>query len=274
MSSFLSHRRKAFRGGADPVSNPLHHWDLTTLATGTGCLDQGSGAWGELTQPTNTPDENPSGAPDGTSTCLNFVTRSPSASDYLSSGDKVWDGGTDGFSCSVWVKLDAISTTANYILSWRGTTYTVDPYIFDMRIDNDGADYTAQGLIVEALGGDDSYRQAADTSPSSSPNVGTATWYHMVFTFDTTDNEAKLYIGTTGTAPTLQGTNTASVGTISALETTTAAPFNIGSFVGTGSQGTSHNGDMYCMSIYDYALSTDDISFLWNSGDGRKYSEL
>jgi len=274
MSSFLGHRRKSHRfAAAGGVSNPLHHWDLTTLAAGTGCLDQGSGAWGELTQPTNTPDETASGAPDGTSTCLNFEARFL-ASDYLSAGDKVWDGGTDGLSVSVWVKIDVIQSTANYILSWRGNTYTSDPYILDFRIDDDGADYTAQGLVVEALGGDDSFRRAEDTSPSSSPDVTTGTWYHLVFSFDMATNDAKIYIGTTGSAPTLQGTNTATLGTISALETTTAAPFDIGSYLGEGFDNSSHDGDMYCMSIYDYALSTDDIEYLWNNGDGRRYSQL
>ena len=261
-----------YSAAGNDVSNPLHHWDLTLLAAGTGCLDRGSGAWGELTQPTNTPDEAANGAPDGTTTCLNWVARS-TTSDYLSAGDRVWDGGTDGFSCSVWVKMDSIQSIANYILSWRGATYTVDPYIFDMRIDNDGSDLTAQGLNVEALGGDNSYLGAADTSPSSSPNVTTGTWYHIVYTL-AIGGDAKIYIGTTGSAPTLQGTSTLSLGTISALETSTATPFDIGSFNGVGALNTSHDGQMYCMSIYDYELSTDDISFLWNSGDGRRYSQL
>ena len=164
-----------FGGGApDPVSSPLHYWDLTdlTATAGGGIYDQGSGNWGGLDAPTS-PSVLPTGGPNGQG-CLNFT---PSASSqYLDTPTaEAWDGAQDTMTVAFWVYVDAVAVSRNDLVSW---TSGAPNYVVGTAVNNAATDYW------NFVHYDGSFYQARDTAESYG---STGTWYYMVYSYNGTD---------------------------------------------------------------------------------------
>lgn len=254
-----------FAAGADPVASPLHYWDFTNLTAtaGGGIYDQGSGAWGGLTS-TNLPVRLSGGnAPDGVSSCLEF-TPAGAASDYLTmSTDRAWDGGTNDLSISMWVYHDTFAA-ANYqgLLTWRDGSGAGNRLTW-MRVQTDT---TYDHLEFRIYDENDVNDVAEDDSATG--DLATAQWYHYVSVWNSTTGVMDLYVDNALYATTTNG----SIGDLD----TTAHEFVIGSGIGTslGLAAASLDGRMFAVGIYNYPLTADDRTHLYNSGDGRLYADL
>jgi len=249
-----------FGGGAppDPVSSPLHYWDLTdlTATAGGGIYDQGSGNWGGLDAPTS-PSVLPTGGPNGQG-CLEF-TRSASSQYLDTPTTEAWDGAQDTMTAAFWVYVDSAATTRSDLLSW---TSGAPNYVVGTSVNNAATDYW------NMVHYDGSFYQARDTAESFG---STGTWYFMVYSYDGTD--MKINKGTTGAAPSADTVATFTQAGIS--YPAGAAEFAIGtSSTSKGTFELSHDGLMFAVGIWDFALSDAQMDYVWNSGDGRTFSEL
>ena len=246
----------SYRFAAAGVPTPLHYWDLTNLTatSGGGIYDQGSGAWGGLDAPSS-PSVLSSGAPDGVTDCLDF-----SRGTYIDTPTaQAWDGAQDQVTIAFWVYNDGTASSRSDLVSW---TSGLPSYLFGTAIVNASPDHW---WLVHY---DSAFYQARDTAEAYG---STATWYFMVFTYDGTD--MKIHKGTTTTAPSAD--NVATLTQAGINYTTNAAEFAIGTAsTSKGTSGLSHDGRMFAVGIWDTALSTDEMDYLWNNGDGRTYSQL
>jgi hypothetical protein len=234
-------------GAVDPVSNPLHWWDLDSLTT--GLEDKGTGAWADLTN---------SGCvvSSGTGANSQDVIEWNSIGDYLHmTTDQAWDGSsTDEVSVSFWVEDSRASAGNPTLFSWR--KQTTDRFIYIDKF-NSSPDY-ARPIIFDAS---DSLLITGDADG----DIDAVGWHHIVMTYDGTTNS--VYVDGT-----LADADSGSLGTFD----TNALPFSIGTISwDKGATGTTaYTGKMANFGIYDYPLSTDDVSFLYNSGTGRAYADL
>jgi hypothetical protein len=106
-------------------------------------------------------------------------------------------------------------------------------------------------------------------STSSTPLTGSAkapsttydnNWYHIVYTYNDSDRSNIFYVnGVAGTAQTL-----------SASPTYSAVPLAIGKAIDT--YWVPHNGEIDEVGIWSRALTSDEITHLYNSGAGLAYN--
>lgn len=103
---------------------------------------------------------------------------------------------------------------------------------------------------------------------SATGDLATAQWYHYVSVWNSTTGVMDLYVDNALYATTTNG----SIGDLD----TTAHEFVIGSGIGTslGLAAASLDGRMFAVGIYNYPLTADDRTHLYNSGDGRLYADL
>lgn len=253
-----------FAAAGNAASSPLHYWDLTdlTATSGGGVYDQGSASWGALTESTTTPTVDTTSAPDGVKSALGFS----GAGRYLYDAAQTWDGANnDSASMSLWIELP--STLPNFaarFLDWRGGTRTVSPYFMRIVADNDNPDpfkaqfFDSDGDFVNAEG---------DATEAS-------TWFHLVATYSS--GGAKLYVNKQGESfNSTPITTTGSGGVWGVFDTTGTAPFALATNADDlGAAAVGHDGRLFGCGIYDVELDATDVEFLWNSGDGRIFSEL
>jgi len=233
--------------GGDPVSNPLHWWDLDSLTGGLD--DQGSGAWASLA---NVGCVVNSGGGQNSQDCVEW----DDVGDYLHmTTDQAWDGSsTDEVSVSFWVGNTRVSAGNPTLFSWR--KQSGDRLIYIDKF-NSSPDY-ARPIIFDAS---DSLLITGDIDG----DIGGTGWYHIVMTYDGTTNS--VYVDGT-----LADSDSGSLGTFD----TNALPFALGTLSwDKGNTGTTaYTGKMANFGIYDYPLSADDVSYLYNSGAGRAYADL
>jgi hypothetical protein len=258
MSSFLSHRRKAFRGGAtDPVADPLHYWDLNSLSTSGGLEDKGSGSNDMTLQQTGVA-VTTSGAPDGTN-CLNLTS-----GDVMdTSSNFAWDGSSlTTFSISYWVRVASFASSSSTFLSWRGGAG-------QNRLFTCFARNSDKANAVQIW--DDTQTGGSTTESSNDPNTDltVATWHHILATGNL-DGDLKTYLD--GSLVTSATVDASSLGD---LEDTATLPFAIGSASqNKTSTVTQHQGRVWAFGIWDVELDADDATHLYNSGNGRLYADL
>jgi len=256
MSSYLSHRRKAF-AAAGGIPTPIHWWDLDNLTTGLDDIGSKAGT-NDMTLTTGgTPVTDTGDAPDGTSDSVRF----PSFFDYLkTSTEKAWDGTSGAMSVSVWTKIESIGAIFSAIISWRDEAAANDR-LLDFRVTNANPDVGR--FIVFDDGATEDNVSAVATS-SSGEGAG---WVHMVGVFDGTDT-ATIYVNAVS-----EGTDTDA--SFESIESTATMPFRIGNIAwDTPSTSLSLGGNVNSFGLFDAALTQDDITALYNSGNGGYYSDF
>ena len=255
-----------FGGAADPVADPLHYWDFTdlTATAGGGIYDQGSGNWGALTSTFYPVRLGGGNAPDGVSSCLDFTSGTTDSDHLTMSTSKAWDGGTNDLSISMWVYHDNFSAT-NYhgLLTWRDNPGAGNRLTW-LRADTSASAFGRPEFFIYDV--NDNNDVAEDNTAGG--DLAAGQWYHYCAVWNSTTEVMDLYIDNALYAT----TTTSGIGNLD----TTAHEFVIGSGIGSslGFGGASLDGRMFAVGIYNYPLTTSDISHLYNSGNGRLYADL
>ena len=213
-----------------------HYWDLDD----DNVWADDVGGW-SLSED-GTPGVLPTGGPDGGG-CLDMtfdqnLFRSPVA----------WDGSVARLTCNLWFKLDAFDTLANIIFSWRQTG---NQGVVTLNVN---ASAKLEGGLI-----DDSNTGSTATSAAS---ISLNTWYMATITDDGTTR--RLYIN--GVA---DGTDTT---TLSGTYETSATEFSLGDPWGTFA--ARMDGKAAMLGIWERALTSTEITQLYNGGAGRRYANL
>lgn len=243
--------RFAAAGGGGLSADPLHWWDLNTnTASSAGLLDQGTGAFSYIAL-NGSPALSSGGGPDG----QDVIDFSGSGQNLIYSIEKTWDGGGDNYSFSGWINMDVVSPSTASMLAWRDASAHL---LGIMGVQNDTNDYVF--FRVYDTGGNTNF--AADTGT----NIATGSWFHFVGTYD--GSNIRVYKNGNATPVATQAFTLTG-----GLED---QPMNLS--IGGGGFSTSDNfrvnGKMMAVGIWDAVLTTDDISYLYNSGSGRLYADL
>jgi hypothetical protein len=145
----------------------------------------------------------------------------------------------NGFSASLWVKLDDVSTTQDFFGRYGNST---GRFYFGIS-----------GTKVRAAIG-----TSYDTS-TLSHGMSTGTWYHVAYTFSGGSSGTFTYY-----------LNGSSVGTISFTWTTDSGSYEPMHIGGLKNGGNVHqnptNGKLDELALYNSALSASDITAIYNSG--------
>jgi len=231
-------------GGGLTIS-PGHWWDLTDDGTWADSV----GSW-DLTE-YGTVGISSGGGPNGQDVAVFDAT-----GDYLkiTSKNPVTEGYDTSFSLSVWAYHTSFNTGnyGNYYMGWRGVSASV--FHFDLMYYG----YTVDSINLQGV-------KAAVNSSATGISEATNTWYHVAATWDGTTQ--KLYVNGS-LADSDANSNTAYNGAI---------PFIVGStyyVTDGGNAAVQMLGRLGMLGMWDGVLTADDISYLYNSGNGRQYGDL
>ena len=150
--------------------------------------------------------------------------------------------GLTSFSVSVWFKVDDVSGTKGIVSDWDSPYRSVLFRLSDASIQF----YTYTGTQV---GG-------------TFASISAATWYHVVITYDGSDME--MYINNS-----LDGTSFSQTGTIGETGTHTSY---IGNYVTSSFTTLSFDGLIDQVAIWNRALTSTEVSTLYNSSNGLTYT--
>jgi hypothetical protein len=242
------------------VSAPVSEPALSSNVAACWEMDESSGTVydnkGSLNgTPTNTPTQHISAK---LGYGINFVKTSGQWVDCGTSHASV-NPGTGDFSISAWFRLTDLSSSYCGICgSWAGGSI----YWYLMVNSSDGS---VNGVINFGSGstyGDNN--RFAVFYPS--PSLTAGTWYHIMMVVDR-DNEFRVYINND------PGTQTPdAISGASSINMTNTNSFALGR-IGNDPGGNSHNinGDLDQVIFYNKALTSDDRTYVYNSGNGRAW---
>jgi hypothetical protein len=248
---------------AGGIAEPIHWWDLdaitssrvTDLGTktdsdGWDLLRTKAGITIDATETIGTTSRSVS-VFDSSSSCFEYSTSA--------AGKNIaWDGdNTDAMSVACWVKLTAITSVGNFLMTWyAGGT---DKMFQLLTLNNTATDHWYAD-IYEASGDTIVSRDTAELFGS------TGTWYHIAMTFDGTT----LTLWLDG-AVLASNTNV----DVNSFNTTAAMPFAIGNASNSkNSTVLCHNGKMAFCGIWDVDIGSAGVAELYNSGESASHSEL
>ena len=176
--------------------------------------------------------------------------------DYFDAGVNSSLVSATNFSVSGWFYFDSVANFQT-LFSYGGDTGT-DQFCFNVMISGGNIQFAVAFNLVD--------NNSRYVKSSSSPS--TATWYHVVCTYDGSEtgntNRAKIYIDgvnvTTTGSGTINSTTTASTGT-----------FNIGWQEGSTRYMT---GKIDEVAVFDYTLDSDQIDEIYNATSTDKAADL
>ncbi len=222
--------------------SPGHWWDLND----DGAWADSVGSW-DLTE-FGTVTISSGGGPNGQDVAVFDAT-----GDYLkltTAKNPVTEGYDTAFSLSIWAYHTSFNTGyyGNYYSGWRGASGT--NFHYDLMYSGT----TADCIAFSGPKGTPCF--------ASSVSEATSTWYHVVATWD--GSTQKLYVND-DLKDSDANTNTAYNGAINL-------------FVGTTYSGGASNlqmlGRLGMFGLFPGALTADDVTYLYNSGNGRQFGDL
>ena len=230
------------------ISLPVAYHDLvnTSGKDGIGNLDFTTVSNCHVTQ---------NGSPDGSSNCLSM-----SLNGYMNlSANPTSLGYSDAYTFNIWAKFDSLRTGlwGNWVMNWRGATATPKfAQITYSSANNDGP--------TENLYGADN--EFANIISADDIQVETDRWYMLTLTQDSTEDESKFYVDGA-----LQGTGTSVNSTFPNSNLNLTLGVAAWSF---GFNETKFEGSLFGNGMWNTPLNSTEISWLYNSGAGRKSAEL
>lgn len=256
--SILQHRRKAFRAGATnpTTANLVQHWDLDNITTGlnsdTGGFGLTNGTFGNAC--TNGGATSGPGGDKGSisMTDIQYVHYDNGGTNTIAYGS-----GKTKLSVSIWADTTSVSSGGNWLCNWR--ELVTSGLLHQVYIRNVTTPDLAAVVWDDVSAGEDIDVVLSGVAPASS-----GTWQHVVQTWDGTDH--KIYVD----GVEKQSSTPGDIGTLEDV----AMPFALGTAAwskGTDTRG--HVGKLALCSIFDDDLTPSEVTWLYNDGDGRAYSE-
>lgn len=193
------------------------------------------------------------GAPDGG----NCISVGDAAGKYRNSSVAKTISYENGFSANIWAYSTAASTIGNWLLSHRNNPENLpDNRYFQMVTQR-----STGGEVVSVFDQSGASRFVQTGFPQTAINQ----W--SMFTIVDDGTETKLYRNGE-----LVGTSTTTLGT----RNTGSAPFAVGgdSWNSSVSFEVNHRGRVSMSGVWDRPLTISAIAWLYNGGDGRRYSAL
>ena len=184
---------------------------------------------------------------------INYYLDFDGTNDYVDFGDSTdftFAAGGDGFTVSIWVNMDAISTGYDAVVTkWNNSGER--EWVF--RFDNN------RKMEVRLIDEDSNAWIGRYTNAST---FSTDTWYHMLMTYDggTADSNVTIYVDATKA----DDSNLGGGGTFTTMRNRTGA-LQVGSLLDV-SQKHFPDGSMTSFHIFDVALDSDEITELYNIG--------
>lgn len=180
------------------------------------------------------------------------------SNDYIDCGGASDFGFTDGagndsaFTLSAWVKLD--SNSIQRIIDKSGTTQASRSYLF-------GTDGASKFSMFFGPGTGD-YLYVKETT-----TLSTGVWYHLVCTYDGSNTAGGISLYRNGSASTTTNSSSGSyAGMPSTSETLKIGRFNL--------NGSVMNGLVDEVAVFNYELTSSQVSDLYNSGEPADISSL
>ena len=177
-------------------------------------------------------------------------------SEYLSiAADAGLKVGDVDFTCCGWIYIEAVGTTSGRFIvgQWGNAGTTNDAWYVNFRDHpSDGDDFssyisTDSGTLV---GFDDGGGHAA------------ATWFFLVLWFDATANTWNMTVNDSTTSSAATGSNAPS---------TSTTAFTFGAHSGPGAY---YDGRLDQWGFWKRVLTSEEKTFLYNSGNGRTYTDI
>jgi len=162
----------------------------------------------------------------------------------------------DVYSIQAWVNLNELPSVSGHVCTILRSSLAATPWEnIVVRIDTDNR------VTMRFTGtSDNNYIYATVSSISS------GVWYHLVFVIAGIDNTPKIYVNGSVT-----NGSTTQVGDIYDVSGSTAG-YNIGNaYNGTN---IAFNGRIDELAVWRKALSSDEVIWLYNNGNGRSYSDF
>lgn len=230
------------------LNNLVWYWDLGSADA--SIVDQHSGLTLSRVGSTSTVS---GGAPDGG----NCISVGSATGKYRNSSVPKTVNYDSGFSVNIWAFSTADSSIGNWLISHRNDASSLpNNHYFQMvaRL----FDSTEFGGV--AASGGATYRNAIASSALAQNQ------WHM-FTLTDDGSTTNFY---------RNGTLAASSSTTLTTRDTGAAALSIGgeSWVATVNSSTNHRGRISMAGVWSISLSTENISWLYNGGSGRRYAAL
>jgi len=221
---------------ASPLLTDLYAW--YDLEEDSGTRVDALGNW-DLTSQNGTPD-NDTGLI-GSALNLNSTGTAESIYGALSTG-LGFDGDGD-FTISLWVKFDAGGTFETYVSHWGGNGSKSWFFSKDAS-DNIRVDSSSNGTGI--------------TTTTTHGSITATNWNHLVFVYDDTAGEIRVYVN-----------NSLDATTHSSSLAVVANYFVIWGTLGTNSNAM--NGNIDLVGCWNRKLDNTEVSLLYNSGAGTTY---
>ena len=230
------------------IPAPLAYHDLvnTSGKDGVGNLDFTKVSNCYVTQ---------NGSPDGSSDCLSMPLNG-----YLNlSANPTSLGYSDAYTFNIWAKFDSLRSGlwGNWVLNWRGSSAT--PKFVQITYSSANNDGPTEKLFAA----DNDFQNIFSADDIQ---VETDRWYMLTLTQDSTEDESKFYVD----------------GVLKETGTPVNSSFpnsNLNLTLGVASWSFNFNetkfeGSLFGNGMWNTPLSSSDISWLYNSGAGRRSAEL
>lgn len=228
------------------LNNLVWYWDLASADA--SIVDQHSGLALSRIGATSTIT---GGAPDGG----NCISVGNATGKYRNSSVAKTVNYDAGFSANIWAYSTADSSFGNFVINHRNDgSNPPDNRYFQIFV-------RASSNTDEAWVLNTTQQRVALVSPTAAQNQ----W--VMFTLVDDGSTAVLY---------RNGTQVGTGTTTLSSRNTGAAAFAIGgdAWVGSISASTNHRGRLAMAGVWSVALSNESVAWLYNSGLGRRYSEL
>ena len=225
------------------VPSPVSQWKMNVNTNTTNVIDSVGSNTGTAQQNTDQLD---------TTGKINGALTFNGSSDYINCGSDNSLRPTAAISIALWAYIDLTAIGANIVYMVNAGYFTGG---VSMHLDNRGEPHGVASVrfIVQGTENNTGWIGADN-------NVSTTGWYHIVGTYDKDlggIEEAKLYI------------NNVKVATADFSETigTPTSPLYIGS---NWTPGSFWKGKLDDVRFYNIGLSADEVSLLYNGGDGTE----
>ena len=268
-SGFQSSEAKSSEGGSSNSNPPIAFWDMEEGGSGTTVTDRSDAGNGlDLTLRTKNGGTAPSWSTESVRGTYSVkLDNGGQNQGYIADNDLLDFAPTDAFSVSMWVKNEGSgnNNTATYMAKMSATSPAYRGWEIGVIAGANIKFFLVDAWTSPALG--------VKTSVSHMSN--NSAWNHIVVTYDGSAEDNGVTIYHNGTGKTLDSAANALV-TAGIDDTLDTDDTTVNADIFTlGSRSASQYADIHTddVAIFDYELTADQVTSIYNSGAGLDVSD-